>query len=231
MVSESSLTDKPPPVASFKRASDKVRIRFRKCGDLRFVSHRDLMKCFERILRRAQLPIYQTHGFHPLPRMVFALSLSLGIIGLDEVLELEFSESIDPDDVRQRLAEQMPPGLEVLSVARIPINRSAQVRRAGYRVSVAPDQLADLSPRIDALLASPECWIERTRPAPRRLNLRPFISELRVNEGRLEMLLWVTPNGAARPGEVLGLLGLADLAQSGVPMERHILELHDELEG
>jgi len=228
MASDSPLTDRPLPVAPRPRACDKVRVRFRKGGDLRFVSHRDLMKCFERILRRARLPIHVTQGFHPLPRMVFAMSLGLGIVGLDEVLELEFSEPIEPDDVRQRLIEQMPPGLEILSVRHIAVSCSAQVRRAGYRVTVPTDQIADLPRRIEALLAAKECWIERTRPAPRRLDLRPFLSELRLNDGRLEMLLWVTPNGAARPGEVLGLLGLGDLAQSGVPLERHLLEIHDE---
>jgi radical SAM-linked protein len=231
MASESQLTNTPLTVAARPRACDKVRIRFRKGGDLRFVSHRDLMKCFERILRRAQLPIHATQGFHPMPRMVVAMSLGLGIVGLEEVLELEFSEAIEPDEVHRRLVEQMPPGLEIQSVRRIPVSCSAQVRRAGYRVAVATEQMADLPRRIDALLAASECWIERARPAPRRLDLRPFLSELRLHDGHIEMLLWVTPNGAARPGEVLGLLELRDLAQSGVPVERHVLELHDEKKG
>jgi radical SAM-linked protein len=228
MASEPQLTTTPLPVAARPRACDKVRIRFRKGGDLRFVSHRDLMKCFERILRRARLPIHVTQGFHPMPRMVVAMSLGLGIIGLEEVLELEFSESIEPDDVRRRLVVQMPPGLEIQSVRRIPTSCSAQVRRAGYRVAVDPEQMKDLPRRIEALLSANQCWIERTRPVPRRLDLRPFLSELRLNNGQIEMLLWVTPNGAARPGEVLSLLDLCDLAQSGVPVERHVLELHDE---
>jgi radical SAM-linked protein len=141
---------------------------------------------------------------------------------------LEFSEPIEPDDVSRRLTAQMPPGLEIDSVRRIALNCTAQVRRAGYRVAVPAERSQELSQHIEQLLATKECWVERTRPSPRRLNLRPFISELRINDGRLEMLLWVTPNGAARPGELLDLLGLGDLAQSGVPLERHVLELDDE---
>jgi radical SAM-linked protein len=228
MASESQITSTPQAVAARPRACDKVRIRFRKGGDLRFVSHHDLMKCFERILRRARLPVHVSEGFHPMPRMVFAMSLGLGIVGLEEVLELEFNEVIEPDQVRRRLVEQLPPGLEIQNVRRIPTSCGAQVRRAGYRVAIGPEQKADLPRRIEALLSFSECWIDRARPVPRRIDLRPFISELRLINGYLEMLLWVTPQGAARPGEVLSILELSDLAQSGVPVERHVLELLDE---
>src|SRR6478752_3633404 len=67
---------------------DKLRFRFRKVGDLRLLSHHDLMRCLERMLRRAAIPFKSTAGFHPGPRLVFALSLPLGVVARDEVLEL-----------------------------------------------------------------------------------------------------------------------------------------------
>ena len=228
MASDSTQAGPATPVATPPRVCDKVRIRFRKSGDLRLVSHRDLMKCFERILRRAALPVHVSQGFHPMPRMVFGMPLGLGIVGLDEVLELEFDEPLEPAEVERRLAEQMPPGLEILSVRRIAPKAAVQVRRAGYRVAVSAERRADLPDRIAALVAAKECWIERTRPSPRRIDLRPYLSELRLTDQTLEMLLWVTPTGAARPDEVLALLGLGDLIGAGAPLERHVLELHDE---
>src|SRR5205085_5008348 len=98
----------PPP------AQTKVRLRFRKDGDLRFVSHHDLMKVFERTFRRAALPVALTKGFHPSPRMVFASSLALGIIGCEEVLELVLDAELTPEEVHQALARQAPPGLTIL---------------------------------------------------------------------------------------------------------------------
>src|SRR5438270_5642800 len=83
-------------------AFDKVRIRFRKDGDLRLVSHHDLMRCFERMLRRAALPMRNTSGFHPKPRLVFALSLPLGVIGRDEVAELELEQDFNLADIHYR---------------------------------------------------------------------------------------------------------------------------------
>src|SRR6516225_2466457 len=111
---------------------DKVRIRFRRGGDLRLVSHHDLIRCFERMLRRAALPVRSTCGFHPKPRLIFALSLPLGVVGRDEVAELELEETTDPRDIHERLMRHAPAGLEILSVHRIDPTACAQVRRATY---------------------------------------------------------------------------------------------------
>src|SRR4051812_26564845 len=143
---------------------EKVRIRFRKVGDLRLVSHHDLMRCFERMLRRAALPFHSTEGFNPKPRMVFALSLALGIEGCEEVVELELDEDLPPEEVHERLARQAPAGLEVVSVRPIDVKTTAQVRRVCYRLEVPTARLEDLPERIVALLADAHCWVERTRP-------------------------------------------------------------------
>src|SRR5947209_19229041 len=96
----------------------KVRIRFRKAGDLRLVSHHDLMRCFERMLRRAGIPFQSTQGFNPKPRLVFALSLALGIVGHEEVADLELTEDLSAEEVQGRLAPQAPPGPEILALPR-----------------------------------------------------------------------------------------------------------------
>lgn len=229
------------------RPADKVRLRFRKEGPLRLLSHHDLMRTFERMLRRAALPFRSSQGFHPKPRIVFALSLPLGVIGLEEVAELELDEVLPISEIRERLTQQAPPGLQVLSVQRVNPRVQAQVRRLCYRLPVSTDQLDELQPRIAAVLGSTECWVERTRPPARRVDLRPFISDLRVvattNEHRslnppsqhghngvlLEMELWLTPAGTARPEELLTVLGIQDLIDAGAILERSRLELHDEI--
>lgn len=208
---------------------DKFRIRFRKSGDLRLLSHHDLMRAFERMLRRAALPFRSTEGFHPHPRLVFALSLPLGVAGLQEVVELELNEPIPPDDVLSRLAAQAPDGLEFLSIRRIPSNVTAQVCRAIYRVPVPPERVPQLTESCAQLLARSECPVERSRPQPRRVDIRPYLLDLRVAEGTLEIELRVTPTGAARADEVLALLGLTDLLDAGAVVERAVLELEDEI--
>ena len=209
-------------------AFDKVRIRFRKGGDLRLVSHHDLMRCFERMLRRAALPVRNTSGFHPKPRLVFALSLPLGVVGCHEVAELELEQAIEPREIHARLARQAPDGLEILEVRRVDPKAGAQVRRATYRIAMPPDRSAGLSERIATLLAAHHCWVERTRPHCRRYDLRAYLDQIRLEPDALEMDVWVTPTGGARAEEVLQVLGLDDLLFSGAVLERTGLELHDE---
>jgi radical SAM-linked protein len=222
-----------------KHPVDKARIRFRKSGALRLLSHHDLMRTFERLLRRTELPFHRSQGFHPKPRLIFALSLPLGVVGCEEVVELELDEVLSPEEIHARLARQAPPGLEILSVRRIPIRVNAQVCRLAYALPVPAERLPDLSHRIADVLAAQACWIDRRRPqsgqAQRRLDVRPFLVDLLIHPlsgpseaAQLEMVLRLTPTGTARPDEVLGLLGLEDLLDAGAVLERSRLELYDE---
>jgi radical SAM-linked protein len=195
---------------------------------LRLISHHDLMRCFERMLRRAAVPFHSTQGYNPKPRLVFALSLALGVVGCEEVAELELDEEIPPEEIHERLARQAPAGLDILSVRRIDPRAGAQVRRVCYRLLLSSRQAGDLEPRRAALLAAPHCWVDRARPQPRRIDIRPYVRDLHVRGDALEMDFWVTPNGTARPEEVLKLLDLADLLDAGAVLHRTTLELHDE---
>jgi len=208
---------------------DKVRIRFRKGGDLRLVSHHDLMQCFERMLRRAEIPFCSTQGFNPQPRLVFALSLPLGIVGGEEVVELELTEEVPAEEVCRRLARQAPAGLDILDARRIDLKAHGQPCRVRYRLEIPTDRLSGLDTRISDLLAAPEHWIERTRPHARRFDLRPLLDGLRLGGTFLEMDIRVTPQGTARADEVLAALGLGDLPEAGAILERTKLELDDEL--
>ena len=210
-------------------ARNKVRIRFQKGEDLRLISHHDLMRCFERMLRRAAVPVHSSQGFNPKPRLVFALSLGLGIVGCQEVAELELDEEMEPEELRRRLRQQAPPGLEILSVRQLHSTKGAQARRASYRIPLPPNRALDVADRIPDVLASTHCWVDRTRPQARRIDLRPYVCDLRVISNSLEMEFWVTPQGTARPLEILQILGLADLLDQGFVLERTALEIVDEL--
>jgi radical SAM-linked protein len=206
----------------------KVRIRFKKTGDLRLISHHDLMRCFERMLRRASIPYHSTSGFNPKPRLIFAMPLPLGISGSHEVVELELDAEIAPADIQARLAKEAPAGLEFLTVERIEPRTTAHVKTATYCIALDAERYPDLPQQISALLAADSCWIERERPQHRRVNLRSFVNDIRLGSDTLEMELIVTPNGTARPDEILRALGLGELIDAGVPMERTKLEIEDE---
>jgi radical SAM-linked protein len=160
----------------------RLRLRFRKGQDLRLLSHHDLMRTFERMLRRAEIPFRRSQGFHPKPRLTFALSLPLGVVGCAELADVELERPLPIEEVRQRLLQQAPPGLEIQSAEYVDPRRTAQVRRLCYRVAIPPERCAQVEDRIATARAAEELWIERKRPPVRRVNLRPFLSELRIVE-------------------------------------------------
>ncbi len=211
--------------------ADKLRFRFAKTGLLRLLSHHDLMRCFERMLRRAALPYRRTEGFHPKPRMVFALALPLGIVGHNEVVEIEFAEPVDPEQTRQQLNEQAPAGLTITAVRAIPRAATARPRRAEYRLTFANDLPLECSERLRPLLDSPIIRVDRLHPTPKRTNIRPYIRSLRWEPPRwFHADVWITPFGTVRPEELIQLL-LPDAAtRPNVLVERTHLELWDEID-
>jgi radical SAM-linked protein len=226
MPPEPTLTTTATPKLEAPRY--KFRVRFRKAGDLRLVSHHDLMHVFERMFRRADLILPVSQGFNPRAKFSFALSLALGVAGLHEILEFELTHDLSPENVQRRLISQCPPGLEILSVRSIEFRQSARVIRAMYAIALPPSA-NDIAERCQAFLERDECWMVRTRPHPKRINVRPFVSELNLLDGRLTMALWITPIGAARPEEIINALGLHDWLDSGAAIERTDLEVMDEL--
>ncbi len=207
---------------------DKLRFRFEKTGDLRLLSHHDLMRCAERMMRRAAVPFKMTAGFHPAPRLVFALSLSLGIVGRQEVVELELTEPRDADDILAAFHQHAPVGWTFTSVKVVPMKASAVARRIVYRLPLPPDRIAAVQELAETMMASAEVWTDRHHPRPRQVNIRQYLRAIRVAVNALSLDIWVTPTGTARADELLQLLGVADLLDEGAVLERTELELTDE---
>src|SRR5207237_3045862 len=132
----------------------------------------------------------------------------------------------------------------------VSLKSSPQVRALCYRLPVPADRAEVVRMKLAEVLAASELWMTRGKPRPGevpltaherdqeegnsgpRVNVRPFLRDLRLTqqgEGfALEIELWLTPAGTAKPFEVLGLLGLTDLLDAGAVLERAWLEMHDE---
>jgi len=210
---------------------EKLRFRFEKTGSLRLLSHHDLMRCFERILRRTGLPFKSTNGFHPTPRIVFALSAPLGVEGLNEAVELEFTQEVDSDDALARLNAQCPAGLAFTRAVTVPMKTTALPRRIVYSLDLPEDRIEPAADACRELMGEPQVWVDRYKPQPKQLNIRPYFRNLAVMGAVLSLDLWVTQTGTARADELLRLLGLADLPDSGSILSRSLVELRDEITG
>lgn len=204
----------------------KVRLRFAKRGPVRLVSHHDLMRCLERTLRRAGIPMAKSQGFNPRPKLVFALALGLGIEGRREVLELELSEPMEPGEVLRLLSEHAPAGFDFLE-AEAAAGRSSQVQSVSYELEIPSDRVDAAGAAVAALLADAERPHTRHRPDRTvELDLRPFVLDAELNsEGVLCFRLKMTSSGSARPEEVIETLGLRDLLDRGAILVRAEVEL------
>jgi radical SAM-linked protein len=203
----------------------RVRIRFRKRGDLRLVGHRDLVRSLERLFRRAELVLGMSEGFHPKPRMSFPSALAVGIEGLDEVMELELAEEPVAEALHARLAAHTVPGLEFLSVEVLPPGaKKAQLRSTTYELPVPQDRAVEAAARVAELLASPTRPIRRPH-GEKPVDLRQSIEDLSLADGALRVRLRASRQASAGPRDVLAELGLSDLELAGSCLRRTHVEL------
>jgi len=209
------------------KTATKVRLRFAKHGDLRFISHHDLMRCLERLLRRARISTAMSQGFNPRPKIVFTLALALGIEGRDEVVEIELAEPMEPDQVLERLRATTPQGLEWLAAEALGPGRAAQPNTVSYQIQVPADRQEEGRQRLASFLASSEFPYTRHRPDRTvSIDLRPFLLEAEFDPlGLLRFRMKMLPSGSARPEEILDALGLRDLLGLGAVLVRTELEL------
>jgi radical SAM-linked protein len=206
----------------------KVRLRFAKCGDLRLVSHRDLMRCLERMLRRARIPVAVTQGYNPRPKMTFALALGLGIEGQSEVVDLELFEPLEPSELLDRLKAVAPAGFDWIDARRLPpLAPPPYPRTVEYTIPVLDERRLTAQSHLQSLLASESWPLIRRRPdRESTFDLRPeLIAAELTADGLLRFRLKVSPDGSARPEELLEALALRDLLDQGVVLTRTDVEL------
>jgi radical SAM-linked protein len=202
----------------------RLRIRFRKQGDLRLIGHHDLVRAWERLLRRAGLKLRMSEGFHRRPKLSFPSALSIGLLGIDEALELELDGEYSALQVEAAMLPHLPPGLSVNSVETLPPHgKPAQVVGVTFELDVPPARQAQAAQRIQQWLAETSHVVHR--PDGRPLDWRPLFEDLRLADGRLRMAMRVTRQGSIRPRDLLAVLELQDLEQQECYLTRTAVEL------
>ena len=189
------------------QVKQNIRIRFRKEGDVRFTSHHDLMRVFERALRRAALPVAMSEGHNPRPRISIPAPLSVSFQGSNEVADVGLYEWMRPQEFGRRLQDELPEGIGVLSTEATSTHPDRQPTALSYRIPLLPGHCLSAE-RIDALLARRQVLVERERKkAAKQVDVRRFIKALRLEGDALLVLLECSAEGTARPEEVLQALG------------------------
>jgi radical SAM-linked protein len=244
------------PRASFDQGvGRRVRLSFRRVGRAAFASHLDLVRLVPRVFRRAEIPMFYSQGFHPKPDMTFGPALALGISTLDEYVDVKLSADVDCAALPARLQPGAPDGLTF--VAAIPLgDRDPTLNKVidGTRyVAAVPwswlraqglDDIAAVQARVDARRAEPMVAVRKVEGIGKKVDVGALLLDVAVDAGHDAMaaagyagallpvtfLTRVTPNGAAKPAEVLdGLLGVEEVPARFIRVAQGRLDEHNTL--
>ncbi|MGI8578122.1 MAG: TIGR03936 family radical SAM-associated protein [Nocardioidaceae bacterium] len=234
-------SQQPPPI-------QRLRIRYAKRGRLRFTSHRDFGRAFERAVRRAGLPIAYSSGFHPHPRISYANAAPTGAASEAEYLEINLSVLMRPDDVRLALDTALPAGLDILDVVVAEANTGALADRleaSCWRIALPGVPVEDAESAVAMFLSRDAIEVDRmTKRGIRTFDCRSAVVSLRAGAlsawalGALEaadaadsqpcaILELVVRHGtpAVRPDDILaGLRETAGLVAPVPPLQTRIAQ-------
>ncbi len=196
--------------------AQRLRVTF-TCGEeMKYITHLDLMRFWERAMRRAGIPVAYSEGFSPHAQISLAAPLPVGTTSEGELMDVFLSQHVEPKTLSRRLGPQLPPGIAITSVEEVGLalpSLQADVRFAEYAVDVtaAPD---DAAAAVERFLAAESLPWEHQRDAEvRRYDLRPLVETIEVVGATgggvtLHLRLRNDSNGSGRPEQVVAALGL-----------------------
>jgi radical SAM-linked protein len=207
-------TPQPPLLGKLHTKNMRLRLTFSKTDAMRFTSHLDLHKTWERTFRRAGLPLAYSQGFNPHPHINLASALPLGFTGDNDVVDVWLEREMPIPEVQTALDRSAPPGLKITKIE-VADDRAPTLQtqlQANEFILTFLEPVPDMPERVEALLAAAELPRER-RGKP--YDLRPLILELRSLPGetpRWLARLTAREGATGRPEEVLLALGIDPLS-------------------
>jgi radical SAM-linked protein len=190
-----------------------ARLRFTKLGKVRWTSHRDVARMWERALRRAEVPVAYTEGFSPRPRLSFGLALSTGHESLGEYVDVDLADSVDVPSLPARLTPALPTGIDcvaALALAGGEASLQQAVSACTWEIELAGVDRTATAEAVAAALAAPSLIATRTRKGHEVTDdLRPAIIALAVSvtardgDGTAVTAEVATQPRGLRPGELV----------------------------
>jgi radical SAM-linked protein len=195
----------------------RLRIKFSRGDELKFISHLDIIRLWQRAFNRAGIKIAYSTGFSPHPRISLAAPLPLGVTSEAELMDIFCIRGVAPHFFISAVNQQLPPGMTVDKVSPIAFDLpslQSQISRAEYKVKVeTAEGPADIKTALESLLALEHLpWQHQRDTGPHQYDLRALIENLWIIDwtppiGSLGMNLRCDSNGSGRPEQVAAALG------------------------
>jgi radical SAM-linked protein len=204
----------------------RIRIRYAKRGPLRFTSHRDFARAFERALRRAAVPIAFSQGFTPHPKISWIGAAPTGVASEAEYVEIQLVEAVEPNHLVAALDAAMPPGLDVLEAVPGDTGSLAdRINASAWRIELPGVPAERLAAAVVRLMAAESVPVEKlTKHGMRTIDVRPAVISAQVaaqrdpseTYGILEVVVrQLAP--AVRPDDVMSALRVVAALEPPVP--------------
>ena len=210
----------------------RLRVTFVRGEEVKYITHLDLMRFWERALRRAGIPLAYSEGFSPSARLALAAPLPVGVTSSGELMDVYLARRVPPQQFIKAVSQQVPPAIALVEVREVGLglpSLQSQVRWAEYEVDVPTDRSPDEVRRaVEGLLAAESVpWQHQREREVRRYDLRPLVRDVWVevlDDGRclLGMRLRADSQGSGRAEQVAAALGL--MAPTRIHRRRLILE-------
>jgi radical SAM-linked protein len=199
-------------------------VRFRIGGSLRFLSHAETLRVFQRACVRAGFPIRYTEGFNPHARLSLPLPRPVGVESEDELLSVRVLGEPDTSRIKAELAAQLPEGCDLLSASITKPGASFQPRSATYVLPVRPERLDEtLGATVGQLMARESLVFQRKMDdnglRVKTVDVRGFLRSIEFDDRSIIVECAIGPAGSIRVDEILELLGLNESKLSG-PVRR-----------
>ena len=227
----------PPFAGHFEpnqQRSQRLRVRLGKMGEMALISHLDLMRLFDRAVRRASLPVTFTGGFHPAPRIVSANALPLGTTSSGEIVDFELTETIDPQVFWEKLASKLPSEIPIYSVELVEVSAPAATQlleKAEYRITIDFTKAASSTQWqewIDTIKAKKEIWFEQTTKSGKlqSINLRDRLFDLALIEVSELQAVFRYIGSCRNDGTLLRADHVLHLLEQASQQELRLLQIH-----
>lgn len=211
----------------------KVRIKFRKYGAMKFIGHLDIMRYFQKAMRRAEIPIAFTGGYSPHMIMSFANPLGVGVTSDGEYFDVELTEPIASDQAVKQLNDAMVEGMEIVSFVEIPDNK----KETGMSIVAAADYLSkvksgsfpsDWKERAQGFLSQEEIKVwKATKKSEKEVDIKPMIYRFEVRDDSIYMQVATGSVENLKPGLVMeAFVGYLGLDKDALSFEHHRLEVY-----
>ena len=202
----------------------RLRIRFCRGAEIKFISHLDIIRLWQRALHRAEIPLAYSEGFNPHPRISLAAPLALGVTSEAELMDIFCTKWVSPHWFTDAISRQLPPGIKILQVYSLALTQpslQSQVRYVEYKVEVETEKESkDIESGLSSLLSAEHWpWQHQRDTGLRSYDLRALIDNLWLIDWHrpyctIGMKLRCDNSGTGRPEQVTAALGLAHYPQS-----------------